>query len=267
MNADHLVNATFTGNGPPPPTGLSVGSATTSSLFISWNASVGATSYQLFRNASQVFSGSGTSYTDTGLASGTTYQYAVRATNSFGSSALSSAVSGTTLAATQICFWSNDGTDGTLTVYVDGIAVGNLTQYFLYPVVPSWGAAGTLVVTVQPGSHRLTAQSQSGALSWDSSVTLTQGEQLKFQLTVTQWCFWTKRSDVGAWINIDIDSYLVGSLTHFFAAQPSWCASGALVVTTSPGSHTLYAYSQGGTYWGPASLSLTSGQQQFFELK
>ena len=85
---------------PTTPTGLTVGSATSSSLSISWTASSGATSYQLFRNGSQVYSGSSPTYSDAGLTSGTTYSYTIMATNGGGSSALSSAVSGTTIPLT-----------------------------------------------------------------------------------------------------------------------------------------------------------------------
>ena len=79
-----------TGVPPATPTGLNVTSTTSISVSLSWNASTGATTYQLYRNGSQVYSNSSTNYTDTGLASSTTYQYTVQATNSYGSSAPSS---------------------------------------------------------------------------------------------------------------------------------------------------------------------------------
>jgi chitodextrinase len=79
------------------PTGLTVGSATVSSLSISWDASTGATSYQLYRNGTHVYNGGANAYTDTGLTSSTKYSYTVQASNNGGSSALSMAVLGTTL--------------------------------------------------------------------------------------------------------------------------------------------------------------------------
>ncbi|NIM50065.1 MAG: hypothetical protein GTN62_06980 [Gemmatimonadales bacterium] len=97
---------TSDGTAPPTPTGLTVGKATTSSLFIDWNPSKGATSYQLYRSTSatgtysRVYSGSNSSYTNTGLSSGTTYYYKVRATNSAGSSSLSGYALGVTRPAT-----------------------------------------------------------------------------------------------------------------------------------------------------------------------
>ncbi|MGA2975823.1 MAG: chitobiase/beta-hexosaminidase C-terminal domain-containing protein [Spirochaetia bacterium] len=87
---------------PSTPTNLAVGDATDTALKISWNASTGATSYQLSRSTSQngpwtqVYNSSTTSYTDSALTSLTTYWYEVAATNAAGSSAPSAAVSGTT---------------------------------------------------------------------------------------------------------------------------------------------------------------------------
>jgi hypothetical protein len=167
----------------------------------------------------------------------------------------------------QIDFWSNDGTDGSLFVYIDGILQGQLTQYFLYPNEPAWGASGTLLVTgIPPGSHTLSATS-SGVTSWPGTVvSLTSGEQLKWQFSVTQWCFWTNRGNVGAYINIYVDGVYVGALTRYFTGVPTWAQVGTLTVSTTPGAHTLYAASQSGVYWGPTSVSLTSGQQQLYEL-
>jgi len=104
---------------PAKPTGLAVVSATTTSLSITWNASSGTSSYQLFRDTSstgsfstKVFDAAGTSYTDTGLATGATYFYKLQATNSAGSSALSAAVSGTTELPGAV--WDNFNWDAAL---------------------------------------------------------------------------------------------------------------------------------------------------------
>jgi hypothetical protein len=80
-----------------------VGSATASSLTVSWDSASGASSYQLFRDPSasgsftdQVYDSNGTSFVDTGLSASTAYYYKVQATNASGASALSAAASGTT---------------------------------------------------------------------------------------------------------------------------------------------------------------------------
>jgi chitinase len=93
------VTGTTTSGGPsvpPTPSGLVVSGTTSSSVSLSWNASSGATGYNVYRGGSKIASVSGTSYTDSGLSASTTYSYAVSATNSAGESAKSSAVSATT---------------------------------------------------------------------------------------------------------------------------------------------------------------------------
>lgn len=88
---------------------LTVGSATTTSLTVSWNSATDATipvTYKLQRRLSpsgtyaEVYSGSATSFSNTGLTTGTAYDYQVRACDGVGipnCTAWSSAVSGTTL--------------------------------------------------------------------------------------------------------------------------------------------------------------------------
>jgi hypothetical protein len=91
------------------PTGLVVSSPTMSSFTISWDAVSGATNYQLYRDtsaggsfATPVWTGNTESCTDGGLAAGTAYFYKVQARYDAGSSALSAAASGTTVAPTPI---------------------------------------------------------------------------------------------------------------------------------------------------------------------
>ncbi len=85
---------------PPAPTALTATAGDTR-VSLSWNASEGATSYNLKRATSSggpytlVSRISGTSYTDTGLTNGTTYYYVVSAANSGGESPDSTQVSAT----------------------------------------------------------------------------------------------------------------------------------------------------------------------------
>ena len=80
----------------PAPTGLRVTGTTGTSVGLSWNAVSGATSYAVFRDGTRVASRSGTSFTDTGLAGGSTHSYSVASVNSAGTGARSAPVSATT---------------------------------------------------------------------------------------------------------------------------------------------------------------------------
>ncbi|MFC5477347.1 PHB depolymerase family esterase [Massilia suwonensis] len=82
-----------------PPAGLAVGARTASSIALSWNASNGATGYNLYRNGSKVNAAALTStgYTDSGLAAATAYSYQVSALGNGGvESARSASVSAST---------------------------------------------------------------------------------------------------------------------------------------------------------------------------
>jgi poly(3-hydroxybutyrate) depolymerase len=85
--------------GPAAPAGLTVTGTTDTSVSLSWSAVSGAASYNVYRNGTKVNASAvtGTTYTDTGLASGTTYSYTVAAVDSSGSvGAQSTAVNATT---------------------------------------------------------------------------------------------------------------------------------------------------------------------------
>jgi hypothetical protein len=88
------------GNPPGTPTGLTA-TAGNAQVALTWNASSGATSYNVGRSATSggpytaVSSPANTSYTDATVTNGTTYYYVVSASNSYGTSANSTQVSAT----------------------------------------------------------------------------------------------------------------------------------------------------------------------------
>ncbi|WP_329129288.1 cellulose binding domain-containing protein [Streptomyces sp. NBC_01476] len=88
---------------PSVPGGVTVGSATSSSLTVHWNASTdnsgSVAGYEVSRNGAAPVAVTGTSYTASGLAAATSYSFQVRAKDAAGNtSAYSAAVSGTTSA-------------------------------------------------------------------------------------------------------------------------------------------------------------------------
>ncbi len=85
---------------PSAPSSLRTTGVTSSSVSLAWNAAtdnVGVTAYEVYRAGTKVATVSGLTYTDTGLAASTAYQYTVRARDAAGNvSAASSAVTATT---------------------------------------------------------------------------------------------------------------------------------------------------------------------------
>ncbi|WP_405650652.1 chitinase [Streptomyces sp. RK9] len=78
---------------PPVPAGLAAGTATPTSVELSWTPSSTATGYTVYRDGTKVASSSGASTTVTGLTPETTYSFQVSASNAAGESAKSTAVS------------------------------------------------------------------------------------------------------------------------------------------------------------------------------
>ncbi|MEU3572926.1 PHB depolymerase family esterase [Kitasatospora sp. NPDC036755] len=102
------------GSGPtdpglPAPIGLTA-TAATGSVTLGWQDVSGAASYRVFRGGTQVGAPSGTAFTDTGLAAGTTYSYTVAAVDGSGAvGARSTAVTATTPGGgTPQCFTASN---------------------------------------------------------------------------------------------------------------------------------------------------------------
>jgi hypothetical protein len=106
-----LLAATLVACPPPPvvgdlpatPTNFAVSSTTATSISLAWTAVTGATSYVLERGIAagakaQIATPTGSTYTDSGLTTGTNYSYALKAVNAKGPSATAALVSGVPLA-------------------------------------------------------------------------------------------------------------------------------------------------------------------------
>jgi TatA/E family protein of Tat protein translocase len=86
---------------PAAPSGITAKQGSVSQIVLDWNASPGASSYNVKRSGAsggpyiQIASTAATNFTDSGLASGTKYFYVVSSYNAGGESANSTEVSGT----------------------------------------------------------------------------------------------------------------------------------------------------------------------------
>jgi hypothetical protein len=97
-----VLATTLSATAPATPTGLAATVISSSQIDLSWNASTGATSYDLERDGIAVNVGTSLTYSHTGLSPSTTHNYRVRANNANGSSAWSSIVSATTQAGSSL---------------------------------------------------------------------------------------------------------------------------------------------------------------------
>ncbi len=103
------------------PTGLTLGTVTSSSISISWDSVPGAAGYNIFRSTdgSNYFKAgnvTGTDYTDTGLEAGTVYYYEVTSYDSGGESGKSAPVSGITIAGAPAGVSAGSATVNSLTI-------------------------------------------------------------------------------------------------------------------------------------------------------
>jgi hypothetical protein len=99
---------------PSAPSGLTATATSSSAVNLSWTAStdnIGVTGYNIFRNGTKVGTSTTTSFTDSGLASSTTYTYTVTAYNAAGEvSTQSNSASASTPVEVCPCSVWNDGT-------------------------------------------------------------------------------------------------------------------------------------------------------------
>jgi chitodextrinase len=109
---------------PTTPTNLASGNVTTTSIAFSWSASsdnVAVAGYRVFRNGQQIATVTSPSYTNTGLAAGTTYSYKVAAFDAGGNTSAQSASLSVTTTALPVA-------DTTPPSIPSGLAASNVTQ-------------------------------------------------------------------------------------------------------------------------------------------
>jgi hypothetical protein len=139
---------------PAPPTNVTA-SAGNALVTLTWTASTGATSYNLYRSTSSGGEGAtpfltgltGTSFTDTGLSNGTTYYYQVTAVNSSGESGQSGEVSATPQLTPPGAPTNLAATAGPAQVSLSWSAVADATSYNLYRATASGAEGGTPYLT------------------------------------------------------------------------------------------------------------------------
>lgn len=71
----------------------------------------------------------------------------------------------------RITIWTNCGTDGEIKVYLDGVYIGKLTQYFTNET-PDCGESGTLSANKPAGTYKIEAKGNE--YSWSGTITITK---------------------------------------------------------------------------------------------
>ena len=139
---------------PAAPAGLTATAGNTS-VALSWTASTGATSYNIYRgttaggeSATAIASGiTSPSYSDTGLTNGTAYYYKVAAVNSAGTSGLSAEVSATPEPAAPAAPTGLTATAGNASVALTWTASSGATSYNVYRGTTAGGESTTAIAT------------------------------------------------------------------------------------------------------------------------
>ena len=122
---------------------------------LNWNASSGATSYNVYRGTSSGGESStpiatgltGTSYTNTGLTNGTTYYYKVAAVNSAGTSGMSNEASPTPTGGAPAAPTGLTATGGNATVSLTWTGSSGATSYGVYRGTSSGGEGSSAIGT------------------------------------------------------------------------------------------------------------------------
>ena len=139
---------------PSAPTGLTA-TAGNSSVALSWTASSGATSYNVYRgtvsggeSTTPIASGiAATSYSDTGVTNGTKYYYKVAAVNAGGTSGLSAEASATPEPAIPSAPTGLTATAGNASVALSWTASTGTTSYNVYRGTTSGGESTTPIAS------------------------------------------------------------------------------------------------------------------------
>ena len=189
---------------PPAPTGLSA-AAGNAQVALTWTASSGATSYDIYRGTTSggetlVDSGiTGTSFTDTGLTNGTTYYYEVTAVNSSESSK-SSEVSATPINQPPAITTPASASPATVT--------GKTTNLSVQASDPD-GDALTYTWAVTSGPSGVSFNANGTGSANNATATFTQAGSYTFQVTVRDTAGLTATSSVTVSVNQTLTSLAV----------------------------------------------------------
>ena len=173
----------------------------------------------------------------------------------------------------QLSFWEDASAagHGNLAVYVDGVTVGSLSASF--SAAPGCAQTGTVTTEVKVGQHNCRVSSADGQVSWQQTVTAVEGCQpVEVSASVAppppppsatgEVSFWEDANDNGHGnVNVFVDGRSAGTLTSWFASQPSCGQQGTLTVTLSQGQHSVSASTQDNQIQWNDTITVAAGCQ------
>jgi uncharacterized protein (TIGR02145 family)/uncharacterized repeat protein (TIGR02543 family) len=247
--AYHTANSSYTVNGnvtlyakwiasvPNTPTNVSATVASSSSITVSWSTVSGATGYYVYRSTSPsgtysyATSTSSTSFTNSGLSSGTTYYYKVSAYNSGGESSQSSYVSATTILAAPNTPTNVSATAASSSsITVSWSAVSEATGYRVYRSTSASGTYTNLTSTASTSFtntglssgttyyYKVSAYNNGGESSQSSYVSATTND------TSTTGTFNDTRNNKRyKTVKIYDQTWMAENLNYQSSTGNSWC--------------------------------------------
>jgi len=254
------VSFAYTGTGggsaPAAPTGLGA-TAGSAQVSLSWTASSGATSYNVYRgttaggeSATALYTGiTGTTKVDTGLTNGTTYFYKVKAVNASGTSGYSNEASATPTAATTN--WVTGTTAGTVRNNYTGFVGMKFTTGSSSVTVK---ALGRWIVSGNTGSHtvKLTLASTGVDVSGGSVTVNTSGQT----------------AGAYAYVNLSSPITLPANTAYYLTtnetnAGDSWLDANTTLTTTGVASCNNAEYYASGWVAGNSTANTSFGAVSF----
>jgi GH35 family endo-1,4-beta-xylanase len=282
-----MLSALGGGTGPPPaPTGLTA-TAGNAQVQLSWNASTGATGYNVKRATTSggpyttVATVSNTSFTNTGLTNGTTYFYVVSATNSNGESANSSQVSATptapnfTLTANPSSLTINLGASGTSAIAITrsggftgavALSASGLPSGVTATFNPASATGTSSVLTLTAsgaatlGAATVTITGTGGGLTRMTTISLTvnQSQTPDFSLTPNPTSLTVNRGASGTVaIAITRSGGFTSAVTLGASGLPSGVTASFSPASTTGTSSVLTLAASGAATVGPATVTVT----------
>jgi len=265
---------------PTTPTGVTCSAVSTSQINVSWNAVSGATGYYIYRctgsgctPSSHVHTTSGTSWSNTGLSSGTTYGYRVRAYNASGTSGYSSITSCTTQSAVPATPTGvTCSAVSSSQINVSWNAVSGATGYYIYRCTGSGCTPSSHVHTTSGTSwsdtslssgttygYRVRAYNASGTSSYSSITSCTTQSAASGSLSFSS----STQNSITLYY-----SYSNGTNVSLFVGNSYWANLGSgnnwnyyTVSGLSSGSYYNF-YLRNGTSSSSPLLASTSGSTQ-----